>query len=145
MKVKLLLAAIAVIFAYIFTSGFVAASDKKGAKEDKVAKVMAKYEKTGKERTCIQVSRIGSTKVIDDYNILFKMKGRKAYLNTLPYRCPRLGYERAFSYALSINQLCNVDLITVFDPTSSIVGATCGIGKFVEYKKKPIEKKVAKE
>ncbi len=110
------------------------ADDKK---EGKLAKALEKYEKTGKVERCVQLTRIYSSRVIDDNNILFIMKGKKAYLNNLPHRCPRLGFEKSFSYNLSINQLCNVDIITVFDSTSRIQGPSCGLGKFIEYKKKP--------
>lgn len=118
---------------------FAANSDKDKAE---MAKVMAKYEKTGAVKRCIMLSQIDSTKVFDDYNILFKMRGKKAYLNTLPNRCSRLGFEESFSYKVSINQLCNVDLITVFDSTNTIQGPSCGLGKFVEYKEK--DKKAGK-
>ena len=107
------------------------------ATEDKLAKALKKYEKTGEIENCIMVTRIDSSKVIDDNNILFEMKGKKAYLNTLPRRCSRLGFEKAFSYRLHTTQLCNVDIITVFDSGSNIQGPSCGLGKFVEYKKKP--------
>ena len=111
-------------------------SDKDKAE---MARVMAKYEQTGKVKNCVMLSQVRSTKVFDDYNILFKMNGKKAYLNTLPLRCPRLGFEESFSYKVSTNQLCNVDLITVFDANSNIQGPTCGLGKFVEYKKKDMD------
>lgn len=131
---KLLILALSLSF--ISTSAIAARVDK-----EKLAKSLKKYEKTGKIERCIQVNRIRSSRVIDDYNILFIMRGKKAYLNTMKHRCSRLGFERAFSYNLSVNQLCNVDIITVFDFTSNIQGPSCGLGKFVEYKKKPKEKK----
>ncbi len=111
------------------------------AKEDKLAKALKKYEKTGKVERCISVNRIDRSDVIDDYHILFEMKGKKAYLNKLPRRCSRLGFERAFSYKLHNSRLCNVDIITVFDSTGGIQGPSCGLGKFIEYKKKPSKAK----
>lgn len=105
-------------------------------KKEKLTKALEKYEKTGKIVRCVQVNRISSSRVIDDYNILFIMRGKKTYLNTLPHRCSRLGFERAFSYVVHVNQLCNVDIITVFDATGGIPGPSCGLGKFIEYKKK---------
>ncbi len=130
------------IFAFIISLVFIPASvmaDEAG--EDKLAKALEKYEKTGKVNHCVQLTRVSSTRVIDDYNILFKMKGRKAYLNSLPRRCSRLGFERAFSYVVHTNQLCSSDIITVFDSTSNIQGPSCGLGKFIEYKKKPKSEK----
>ena len=109
-------------------------------KEDKVATALKKYQKTGEIENCVWIRRIHSTKVIDDFNILFRMKGNKAYLNKLPRRCPRLGFEKSFSYRLHSSQLCNVDTITVIDSSGIIHGPTCGLGKFVQYKKIPKEK-----
>ncbi len=112
-----------------------------GRKEEDLVKALAKYEKTGNVERCILASRIRTSKVIDDYNILFIMKGKKAYLNTMKHRCSRLGFEKSFIYELHVNQLCNVDIITVFDSTGGIQGPSCGLEKFVEYKKKPKEDK----
>jgi len=105
-------------------------------KEDKLTKALAKYEKTGKVEKCVRLSDIDSTRVIDDYNILFIMKGKKAYLNSMKHRCPRLGFEEAFSYKVSVNQLCDIDIITVLDANGGIPGPSCGLGKFVGYTKK---------
>jgi len=114
-------------------------------KEDKLAKALENYQKTGKSQLCVSLTRIDTSRVIDDSNILFEMKGNKAYLNHLPHKCSRLGYEKSFSYSLSTNQLCNVDLITVFDSSSNISGPTCGLGKFEEYIEKPkADKKAGK-
>ncbi len=135
---KLFVSIFAFIISLAFVSGTVMADE---AKEDKLAKALEKYEKTGKIVRCVQLTRVSSSKVIDDYNIFFKMKGSKAYLNTLPRRCSRLGFERAFSYVVHTNQLCNTDIITVFDSTSNIQGPSCGLGKFIEYKKKPKSEK----
>ena len=114
-----------------------------GDKVDKLAKALEKYEKTGKVERCVTLNRVRTSRVIDDSHILFIMRGKKAYMNTLPHRCSRLGFERAFSYKVTMNQLCNIDIITVFDSTGGIQGPSCGLGKFVEYKKKPKVEKSA--
>ncbi len=126
-------------FILILMMTFVSTSALAGTakKADKLAKALENYQKTGKTRLCVSLTRIDTSRVIDDYTILFLMKGDKAYVNRLPNRCSRLGYEKSFSYSLSTNQLCNVDLITVFDSSSNIPGPTCGLGKFEEYVKKP--------
>lgn len=118
-------------------SAFGSESEKKN---DKVAKALLKYTETGEEKLCISVRRVKTSRVLDDKNILFIMKGKKAYLNTLPRKCGRLGFEKAFGYRLHNSRLCNVDLITVID-TMGMNGPTCGLGKFKQYEKKP--KKVA--
>ncbi|WP_417318489.1 hypothetical protein [Emcibacter sp.] len=96
---------------------------------------LAKYERTGEIKRCVSVSFIDHTQVLDDWHIIFHMKGKKIYLNKLPRRCHRLGFERSFAYKVSVNQLCNVDMITVFD-NSGIPGPRCGLGDFEELKKK---------
>lgn len=81
---------------------------------------------------CVRLAAIDRTQVVDDRNILFYMKGGEIYRNELPYRCQGLREESAFMYRTSLNQLCNVDIITVlnnigfgFSP-----GASCGLGMF---------------
>lgn len=81
---------------------------------------------------CISLSRISRTEVVDDYNILFYMRGDKIYQNRLPHRCPGLKRERRFMYRTSLSQLCDLDIITVlysagpgFSP-----GPSCGLGRF---------------
>ena len=80
---------------------------------------------------CVQLQNIRETRVRDDKTIDFIMRNGKWFRNTLPNSCPQLGFERAFSYQTSINQLCNVDIITVIvQGAGSIRGASCGLGKF---------------
>ncbi|WP_323810373.1 hypothetical protein [Sphingobium baderi] len=81
---------------------------------------------------CVQIVAIQSTNVRDDRTIDFVMNGRKVYRNTLPNSCPSLGYEKRFSYATSLSQLCSVDIITVLQSSGPDLqrGASCGLGKF---------------
>ncbi len=106
------------------------AKDKK-AKERPVAPELAKYRVTGKVQHCVNRSRIRRTEVLNDYTILFHMRGRKIFKNELPYRCFSLGFYESFSYTLSTNLLCNVDIITVFN-TNTRMGPSCGLGSFEE-------------
>jgi len=81
---------------------------------------------------CISLIRIDRTEVVDDRNILFYMKGGDIYRNELPHRCPGLKFEESFMYRTSLNQLCNVDIITVLDNIGFgfSPGASCGLGMF---------------
>lgn len=106
-----------------------AAADKEKARP--VAPELAKYRVTGEVQHCVNRSRIRRTEVLNDYTILFHMRGRKIYKNELPYRCFGLGFNESFSYSLSTNLLCNVDIITVFN-SSRISGPSCGLGEFEE-------------
>ena len=80
---------------------------------------------------CIPLRSIRSTTVIDDRTIDFHVGGRKVYRNALPFSCPQLGFQQAFSYATSQPQLCSVDIITVIvQGGPNLQGASCGLGKF---------------
>lgn len=87
---------------------------------------------------CLDLIQIDRTQVLDDQTILFHMKNRKIWKNTLPYKCPQLGFEKAFKYKTSIGRICNVDMITVLHTGGGIMeGATCGLGKFEAYTPPP--------
>lgn len=83
---------------------------------------------------CVQLSRVRSTDVVDDRSLLFFMRDGKIYLNYLPRNCPTLGRERRFMYRVNLNQLCDVDTITVIQDTGFGLqqGATCRLGPFDE-------------
>ncbi len=106
---------------------------------EKLAKALANYQKTGEVENCVSVRDIRSTDVIDDQHILFKLRNGRAMLNELPSRCPRLASENRFSYNVTVGRLCNVDTVTVLFATPGFAGPTCGLGKFEVYEKKPAE------
>lgn len=88
----------------------------------------------GDAQTCINRSQIRNSRVRSDQVIDFEMRGSKVYRNTLPNTCPRLGFEEAFTYTTSINQLCNTEIIYVLEQIGSGPpqrGAGCGLGMFV--------------
>ncbi len=87
----------------------------------------------GEARSCIQRSQIRNSRVRSDQVIDFEMRGGKVYRSVLPNRCPRLGFEEAFSYNTSINQLCSTEIIYVVEQIGGRIqrGAGCGLGRFV--------------
>jgi hypothetical protein len=86
----------------------------------------------GEPKNCVSTHQIRSTRIIDGSTIDFKMAGGKTYRNTLPYSCPGLRRDDAFSYRTSTSQLCNVDIIRVVENYGGRLqeGAGCGLGKF---------------
>ncbi len=111
---------------------------EKSSKDDKYI-----IKTVGEPKSCVRRSDIRSTDVIDDSTIDFKMRNGDIYRNRLPNRCNGLGFEEAFSYRTSVNQLCHVDIIRVLDHTGGRLGtrAACGLGKFqkIEKSKRPAE------
>jgi hypothetical protein len=97
----------------------------------------------GKKESCIDISRIKQSRVLDDQTILFEMRGGKFYINRLPVRCVSLKIAGGFSYSTSIDKLCKQDIIKVVQP-SSAPGQTCSIGEFVEFKEKGTIDKIEK-
>ena len=91
---------------------------------------LEKYRSTGNVQHCIRANAIRRSNVLDDYTILFEMRGGKTFKNELPYRCFGLGFDRAFSYSRSTSLLCNVDIITVL--SRSGINPSCGLGDFEE-------------
>lgn len=81
---------------------------------------------------CIRMTSIDRTRVVDESNILFYMKGGDIYLNRLPHPCPGLRSRDPFMYRTSLNQLCNVDIITVLQNIGFgySPGMSCGLGMF---------------
>jgi len=99
----------------------------------------ASAQKPAGARSCIDIVRIDHTEILDDSTILFYMDGGKIWKNSLPQKCFSLKFEDGFSYATSLSQLCNTDIIHVIRQ-----GTTCGLGDFVPYVAKAEETK-AKE
>lgn len=87
---------------------------------------------SGPPQSCVLIQNIRETRVVDDATIDFVMRNGEVLRNTLPNRCPQLGFQRAFSYRTSINQLCSVDIITVIQQVGGGLqrGPSCGLGKF---------------
>lgn len=125
-------------FAMLITASAAYAADN--AKKDREPPdELSNYEETGDVELCIRLNRIRSTKALDDYTILFRMRGSnpKYYVSKLKHRCPRLKFEDSFSYRTSLNSLCNTDIITVLDTGAGGIRpqASCGLGKFHALKK----------
>jgi hypothetical protein len=82
---------------------------------------------------CISASSIDETDVIDDQNIVFRMRGNRVYRNHLPRKCPGLERENRFAYEIRGSRLCSIDTITVLEQFGVGLqrGFTCRLGEFV--------------
>ncbi|MFQ5548457.1 MAG: hypothetical protein ACE5FV_09205 [Woeseia sp.] len=81
---------------------------------------------------CIRSRPIKRTVVVDDYTILFYMRGRAVYRNDLPRRCRRLSRDKRFLYRTTVARLCESDPITVLADSGMTMtsGPTCQLGRF---------------
>jgi len=103
-------------------------------KETKFDKVMAKYERSGETKRCVNPSRLGESQILDDTHILFRLSPKKAYLNTLPRKCQSLKFYQAITYTVRGGQLCASDMFQVLDQNLR-PGMSCSLGKFEKIKK----------
>ncbi len=91
-------------------------------------------------QSCVGITQIRQSLVRSDKVIDFEMVDGRILRSRLPYSCPQLGFERAFTYATSLSQLCSVDIITVIiQGGGPMRGASCGLGQFT-----PISSEAAK-
>jgi hypothetical protein len=92
-------------------------------------------------RDCVIVSSIDETEAIDDQNLIFHMRGNRAYRNHLPRRCPGLERENRFAYEARGGRLCSIDTITVLEQfgVGFRNGFTCKLGEFVPLSPEEIE------
>jgi formyltetrahydrofolate synthetase len=83
-------------------------------------------------RACLPIANIRGTNVVDRQTIDFTLRDRSVWRSRLPFQCPQLGFERAFSYQTAMSQLCKQDVITVIQVNAGRqLGARCGLGEFV--------------
>ena len=89
---------------------------------------------------CVNLRQIRESIVRSDKVIDFVLLDGSTLRNRLPYACSQLGFERAFTYATSLDKLCSVDIITVIiQGGGPSRGASCGLGQFT-----PISPEMAK-
>ncbi len=87
----------------------------------------------GPARNCVPITQLRDSLVRSDRVIDFRTTGGRDryYRVTLPQSCPGLSFERRFSYATSIGQLCAQDIITVLYQDGGLTrGASCGLAPF---------------
>ena len=104
-----------------------AVSGVASAAEDTVPAAPAKKE------VCIQMPFVDHTTVLSNSEILFYMKDRKVWKNTLAKECPGLKFEKGFSQVLRGDTICsNMQVIRVLNS-----GTPCSLGEFTPYTPPP--------
>lgn len=90
---------------------------------------------------CVVVANIDQTKALDDQTLIFRMRGKDVYRNTLPRTCPGLQRENRIAYETRVGRLCSIDTITVLERfgVGFTRGFTCRLGEFVPLSPDEIE------
>jgi hypothetical protein len=89
----------------------------------------------GKPVSCINLSNIRSSEIIDRTAILYRMGGGRLYVNT-----PRMGQESLDDDDILVtrtsgSQLCSLDTVRLFDRGARFETGFVGLGEFVPYAK----------
>ena len=80
---------------------------------------------------CLKADEVDHTQVLNDRQILFYMRGKKVWLNTLAGRCATLPIQDGFAWSSSFDEYCaNVETIRVIR-----TGESCKLGEFTPYEK----------
>jgi hypothetical protein len=80
---------------------------------------------------CLQSYDVDHTQVLNDHQILFFMRGKKIWLNTLQARCLSLPNQGGFVWSSYLPEFCpNAETIRVVR-----TGEICQLGQFTPYEK----------
>jgi hypothetical protein len=80
---------------------------------------------------CLQAYDLDHTQILNDHQILFYMRGKKVWLNTLQGRCATLPNQDGFVWSSAFPEYCaNVETIRVVR-----TGEVCQLGQFTPYEK----------
>jgi hypothetical protein len=80
---------------------------------------------------CLKADEVDHTQVLNDHQILFYMRGKKVWLNTLDGRCATLPIQEGFAWSSFFPEYCaNVETIRVIR-----TGEVCKLGEFTHYEK----------
>jgi len=78
---------------------------------------------------CIKANEVDHTKVLNDHQVLFYMRGKEVWLNTLKGRCATLPIQDGFSMPSNYSEFCaNAQTIRVLQ-----TGQFCQLGEFTPY------------
>ncbi len=84
---------------------------------------------TSPPHICISVSQIDHRVILNDQEIVFYMRGGKAWKNTLHAKCGGLKFQGGFAWTIRGDEVCaNQQVIYVLDR-----GNPCMLGDFTPY------------
>lgn len=101
--------------------------------EQKLAKAL-EGRVAGKPVNCINLRDIRSSRIIDRTAIIYETNNNTFYVNR-PSGANFLDSNAALVTRTSISQLCNVDIVRLYDTSARMERGSVGLGEFVPYRK----------
>jgi hypothetical protein len=105
------------------------------ADEAKLSTELRGYAQAGPPVSCVSQRDLLGNRSAGETAIIFEGRGRMLYVNRPAAGCPDLRNSRAIRVVTISSQLCSGDIVTVFDPVSSVEYGGCGLGEFTPYRR----------
>lgn len=129
-KMKYALALAALPFALTLTSA--QAADR--TPQARLEKALKGYE-PGEPVKCIRLRDIRSSQIIDRIGILYDMGGGLKYLNRPATGAESLRWGNTMVTDTRSPDLCNIDIVRLYDTAARMPTGFVGLGDFIPYKK----------
>lgn len=129
-KMKFALALAALPLAFALTGA--QAADR--TPQARLEKALKGYE-PGKPVKCIQLHNIRSSQIIDRIGIIYDMGGGLKYLNRPASGAESLRWGTTLVTDTHSPQLCNIDIVRLYDSSSRMSVGFVGLGDFIPYNK----------
>lgn len=84
-------------------------------------------------QACVQQRDLEGNTPIDEDTILFRGRGDTLYVNELRSRCAGMEPWHAIRARTVGTNLCEGEIIRVFDPATSVSRGSCALGQFIPY------------
>jgi len=110
-----------------------AATDREARGAAELAKAL-EGRTAGEPVDCLNLRDIRSTRIIDRTAILYEMRGGTIYVNK-PDGAATLDRWDVLVTDTHLSQLCDIDIVQLFDVTSRMQTGFVQLGEFVPYRK----------
>jgi hypothetical protein len=110
----------------------IAAGDRNAQAEAQLAKAL-QGRVAGKPVSCINLSTVRSSTIIDRTAILYRTSGGQLYLNTPQTGKESLDDDDILLTTNPVSQLCRMDVVVLFDRIARFETGFVSLGDFVPY------------
>jgi hypothetical protein len=119
----------------IFAAGSLAAASVHAADRSPEAQLAkaAEGRVAGTPVSCITLRNIRSSRIVDGTAIIYEMQGGTRFINRPDSGAPFLRSNLTLVTNTGTTQLCNVDIVGLYDPLARMTLGSIGLGKFVPY------------